>query len=120
MAIHNDIGNIGENLAVVHLKKRGYTILEQNWRYKKDEGDIIAMKDNVLVIVEVKTRSSELYEAPQDAVTKGKQKRMTTLANAYIETKNLHNEVRFDIISVINPGKSAIINHIEDAFGILG
>ncbi len=68
MAEHNELGKKGEELAVNHLEENGYEILERNWVFQKAEIDIIAQKDEVLAIVEVKTRSSLDFGSPQDFV----------------------------------------------------
>lgn len=68
MAEHNELGKLGEELAVDFLQKNGYDILETNWVFQKAEIDIIAQKDNTLVAVEVKTRSSIDFGLPQDFV----------------------------------------------------
>ncbi len=68
MAEHNELGKLGEELAVDFLQKNGYEILETNWVFQKAEIDIIAQKDNMLVAVEVKTRSSIDFGLPQDFV----------------------------------------------------
>ena len=116
MAFHNELGQKGENIAMKYLLSKKYTLKEQNWRYKKKEIDIIALKDNFLIIVEVKTRSSDEFEKPQDAVTKKKQKFIIEATNAYIEKYDLDLEVQFDIISVLFKGNRFEIEHIEDAF----
>ena len=64
MAEHNELGKIGEELAVDFLTEKGYEILETNWTFQKAEVDIIAQKGNVLAIVEVKTRSSSDFGSP--------------------------------------------------------
>ena len=74
MAKHNELGELGEDLAVEELEKNGYEIVERNWRYKKAEIDIIARKNEVLAIVEVKTRSSDYFGDPQDFVNTKKLK----------------------------------------------
>jgi putative endonuclease len=68
MADHNDLGKLGEELAVEFLEKNGYSILETNWTFQKAEVDIIAKKENILAVVEVKTRSSIDFGLPQDFV----------------------------------------------------
>ena len=68
MAEHNDLGKFGEELAVEFLEKNGYTILETNWFFNKAEIDIIAQKENILAVVEVKTRSSLDFGLPQEFV----------------------------------------------------
>ena len=75
MATHNELGILGEQLALEYLVEKGYKVLEKNWRYLKAEIDIIAQKDNTLIIVEVKTRTSTFFGNPEDFVTKTKVKR---------------------------------------------
>ncbi len=116
MAEHNELGKKGEEIALQHLKKNQYTILETNWRFGKDEVDIVAKQDEMLVIVEVKTRSSNFLVEPEFAVTKKKQRFMIRAANAYIEEKDVNLECRFDIISIIVYSNNTVLEHIEDAF----
>lgn len=116
MAEHNEKGKNGEDHARDYLAGKGYTILEQNWRHMKDEVDLIAMDNNCLVIIEVKTRSTLYFGEPQVFVNKKKQSFMIRAANAYILQHDIHNETRFDIISVILSRDRVSIKHIEDAF----
>ncbi|MEN8122353.1 MAG: YraN family protein [Bacteroidota bacterium] len=116
MATHNELGVLGEDIATRYLLQKGYKLLDRNWRWKKKELDIIAIDKEFLVFVEVKTRKFGSLENPKDAVTRKKQKFIIEGANAYIESKNLENEVRLDIISVIIKDEDHIIEHIEDAF----
>ena len=116
MAEHNDFGKLGEELAVNYLIEKGYEILERNWRNIHKEIDIIAKKDNVLVIVEVKARQSDEYGEPDIAVTRQKQSRLISAANAYLFQNKLDINTRFDIISIIIRDDIVEINHIEDAF----
>ena len=116
MASHNDLGDKGEELANAHLIKSGYTILERNWRFGKEEIDIIARIADELVIVEVKTRNSDFFGEPHEFVTKGKQSHMIRAANAYIEKHDLDLETRFDVIGIILNSKGQKIDHIEGAF----
>jgi putative endonuclease len=81
-----------------------------------DKIDIIAKKNNLLVIVEVKTRTSSFFERPQDAVTIKKQKHLISATNEYVSLKNFSGEIQFDIISVLLENNKEIIEHIEDAF----
>ncbi len=116
MAEHNDTGVKGEELAASFLIKKGYSILETNWRFKNLEADIIATFDKTLIVVEVKTRNSNYFGEPETFVNKQKQKNLIKTANEYIIRKNLDLEVRFDIVSVILGNSQTKINHIEDAF----
>lgn len=117
MASHNDFGKKAEDLAVQFLQKNGYKILVRNFRYKKAEIDIIAEKDNLIIIVEVKARATDFFILPQEAVTKGKIRLIVTAANHFMEEFNKDQEVRFDIISVLPDEKGNLnIEHITDAF----
>jgi len=116
MANHNETGKLGEDIATRYLLKKGYKVLDRNWRWNKKELDIIAFDGDLLVFIEVKTRKYGSLENPKDAVTRKKQKFIISAANAYIDAKNIEKEVRLDIISVILRDKENIIEHIEDAF----
>jgi putative endonuclease len=85
MAKHNNTGKEGELLAQKHLQSLGYEILHTNWVCNKNELDIVATKDNLLVIVEVKSRSSLRFEQPKDAITNAKIKRIVQATNDYIQ-----------------------------------
>ncbi len=117
MADHNDLGQIAENLAADYLAKKGYRILVRNFRFKKAEIDIIAEKDNLIIVTEVKARSTDFFILPHEAVTKAKIKSIVMAANHFMEEFNKDQEVRFDIISVL-PDKTGklTIEHIPDAF----
>lgn len=116
MAKHNELGELGEDLAVEELEKNGYEIVERNWRYKKAEIDIIARKNNVLAIVEVKTRSSDYFGDPQDFVNTKKIKMLVEAVNEFVVSKDLDVEVRFDIIAIIINQNKLTLEHLEDAF----
>jgi putative endonuclease len=116
MAEHNELGKLGEELAVEFLQKNGYEILETNWTFQKAEVDIIAQKENTLAIVEVKTRSSLEFGLPQDFVKPKKIQLLVKAVNEYVVSKNLDIEVRFDIIAIHKEGKSFVIEHLKDAF----
>jgi putative endonuclease len=111
-----EMGAIGEDLAVRHLIQKGYKILASNWQFLHFELDIVASQDNLLIIVEVKTRQSEFWESPKEAVTRKKQRHIIAAANAYIEKFNIDLETRFDIVEVILNESETRIEHIEDAF----
>lgn len=116
MATHNELGELGEDLAVEELEKNGYEIVERNWRYKKAEIDIIARKNEVLAIVEVKTRSNDYIGNPQDFVSPKKIKMLVEAVNEYVVSKDLDVEVRFDIIAIIINQNKLTLEHLEDAF----
>ena len=116
MAEHNTTGTKGEKLASAFLEKKGYAVLETNWRFKNLEADIIATTGKTLVIAEVKTRKSNYFGEPETFVNKQKQKNLIKTAHEYIIRNELDLEVRFDIISIIMGDNQVKINHIEDAF----
>lgn len=116
MAEHNELGKLGEELAVEFLQKNSYDILETNWVFQKAEIDIIAQKNTILAIVEVKTRSSIDFGLPQDFVKPKKIQLLVKAVNEYVISNDLDVEVRFDIIAIHKEGKNYKIEHIEDAF----
>ena len=116
MADHNDLGKLGEELAVEFLEKNGYLIIETNWTFQKAEIDIIAKKENILAVVEVKTRSSIDFGLPQDFVKPKKIQLLVKAINEYVISNDLEVEVRFDIIALHREGKAFKIEHLEDAF----
>lgn len=116
MADHNDLGNLGEERAQAYLREKGYKIRHFNWVCGKLELDIVAEYNGWLVVVEVKTRSTETFEHPEEAITNRKIKNIVNAAHEYIIQFDWHGETRFDVISVIPQGQNFKIEHIEDAF----
>ncbi len=114
---HNNkvTGEIGEQLACDFLLNKGFEILERNYKQLKTEVDIIAKHQNCLVIVEVKTRSSNFVN-PENAVSKAKQKTLVEAAVLYQEKHAIKSEIRFDIIAIIRTKEETEILHFEDAF----
>jgi len=116
MASHNDLGKEGEYIAQQFLQKKGFTILDCNWRHLRYEVDIIALDKDFLVFVEVKTRSTFKYGFPDEAVNFRKEKMLIEAAEIYLEKKDLYNEVRFDIVSIVKNERDEKVYHIVDAF----
>ena len=116
MAFHNFLGEEGEKIAVRYLKSKGYIVYQTNWRFGKLEIDIIAEDGQELVFIEVKTRSSETYGRPEEAVDDVKETAILNAADFYVRDFNLEIEVRFDIISVLMNKNKSKICHIIDAF----
>ncbi len=116
MAFHNELGKKGEELAKQFLQKEGYKILESNFVFQKAEIDIIAQKEDTLIVVEVKTRSSVDFGNPEDFVSPKKIKLLVKAIDEYVNLKNLDLSIRFDIISVLHEKGDFIIEHLEDAF----
>lgn len=116
MAAHNALGKAGEDAAVLYLEQKGYTICNRNWRKNHLELDIVAVKEEELIIVEVKTRSNTDYIEPQDAVNWQKIRHIVVAADAYIKHFCLDAPVRFDIITAIGEPGAFRIEHIKEAF----
>ena len=117
MSKHNKIGIKGEQIATKFLLNKGYIILHNNWRSGKKEIDIIALKDNVLVIVEIKTRTNFDFGFPEEAVNKKKQSFLKSAAAVFIDNNPQYEIIRFDIISILmdEEGVKEIV-HFEEAF----
>jgi putative endonuclease len=121
----DQLGRRGEALAEAFLKRKGYEILERNWKGKSGEIDIIAKHKKTLVFAEVKTRATEKFGAPVEAVDKHKEEHIVRVANEYIQREKKNKQaVRFDVISVrLKAGtlferlRGPEIDHIEGAFG---
>ncbi len=123
MAEHNDLGNLGEERAQAYLSSKGFHIKHVNWHNVTPSGkmgnlelDIVAEKAGWLVVVEVKTRSTETFEHPEEAITKRKIRNIVNATHEYIMQFDWQGETRFDVISVIPHGQDFLIEHIEDAF----
>jgi putative endonuclease len=116
MAEHNDLGKLGEELAVDFLEKNGYEILETNWTFQKAEVDIIAKKDTILAVIEVKTRSSIDFGLPQEFVKPKKIQLLVKAINEYVTQNDIDVDVRFDIVAIHKENNGFILEYIEDAF----
>ncbi len=115
MAKHNDLGRLGEEMAVEYLREKGYGVLERNWKLGDLEVDIIARVGETIVLVEVKTRSSDWMQRPEEAVDRRRRDRLCRAANAYVKGKRWNGDVRIDIIAIILNESRREINHIEGA-----
>lgn len=113
MARHNDLGRQGEDKAVSYLRQEGYVILERNWRLNHLELDIVCTRDNLLVVVEVKTRSCP-PEQPGELLDFKKRNYLRRAADAYVNMKRICMEVRFDLILIAGEH----LEHIPEAVQI--
>lgn len=113
-----DLGRYGEEAAAELLRRKDYVILERNWSCVFGEADIIALDEDCLVFVEVKTRNSIEYGFPEEAVTSKKRARYERIASAYLDCYDGPDaRVRFDVISVQGlAGNRAFVRHIVNAF----
>lgn len=116
MTMHNrDLGRLGEDIASNWLQKRGYRLLERNFRFGKVELDIIAKKDDEIIFIEVKTRMDDDKTVPEKVVGRSKQRNIRLAAEHYMELQELTLPARFDIILVLK-GERFEVEHWEDAF----
>lgn len=116
MAKHNRLGKEGEQLAKEYLLQKGWALLEENWRFEHKEVDLIFRDGDELVIVEVKTRSTDYFGNPEEAVHEAKEEHLIQAAEAYLEENNLDMEVRYDVVAIILKNRKHEITHIADAF----
>lgn len=112
------LGQKGESQAAQYLQRKGYRIVKANYRCKYGEVDLIARDADVLIFIEVKTRTNEDFGAPAAAVDYRKQKQISKVAHHYLVTHNSEDtDARFDVVSVLSPqGKKTEIIHIVNAF----
>jgi|WetSurMetagenome_2_1015567.scaffolds.fasta_scaffold1479655_1 putative endonuclease len=117
---HLGTGKKGEDLAASYLKKKGYRILERNYRCPYGEMDIVARESGSIVFVEVKSRRSDRYGDPQDAVDTNKQKKLSLVSLHYLNEKNLPSDnARFDVVAVRLSLDDVKVELIRDAFELL-
>lgn len=116
MAQHNELGKIGEKIALEYLISQGYEIVRKNFYYQKAEIDIIAQHQNMIVCVEVKTRNSDFFGDPQTFVTPNKIKLLVKAMDAFITENDIPLEARFDIIAILKNKTQEKLTHYENAF----
>ncbi len=111
------LGKEGERLAEQYLKKKGYKIVERNYRCRGAELDLIVLDRRVIVFVEVKTRTGRGFGSPFEAVEFRKQQKMIQAAQYFLNEKKLHQrDARFDVVGISWPGGEPVVEHIENAF----
>lgn len=116
MAIQQEIGDKGEFLAAKYLSKKGYSIIEKNYRAGKAEIDLICKDQKTLVFVEVKTRTNQSFGNPESFVNESKAAKVIEGAETYIYNNNWNGAIRFDIVSILLVNGEADIKHFKDAF----
>lgn len=114
-----ELGVLGEQLAAQWLVEHGYIIVERNYRRGKHEVDIIAIESDELVIVEVKTRSSDTFSLPEASVNHQKRITLIRMANQYIRSHHWTGNARFDIVSIVMRNGQPDIKLIKNAFNIM-
>jgi conserved hypothetical protein TIGR00252 len=112
-------GAQGELLAIKFLKKKGYTILQRNYRRRNGEIDVICYDRGTIVFVEVKTRHSDTYGPPELSVTEAKRRQIVKVASHYVANKKIEGiDLRFDVVSIFYPPdkKQPTITLFSNAF----
>ena len=120
MQTHKQIlGQEGERIAESYLRKKGYRVVERNYRCPVGELDLILLDRRVVVFVEVKTRSDDRFGAPLESVGPRKQQKMIKTALFFLSRHRLHNrDARFDVIGISWKGRERLVEHIQNAFEI--
>ena len=113
---NKDVGDKGEAIAANFLQKKGFVIIERNWRHKHLEVDIIASKGKKLHFVEVKTRTNTKYGHPEESISKAKMNHLKVAAEAYLFLNPKWEVIQFDVISVMITKEKEEIFLIEDVF----
>ena len=111
------LGRLGESIAAVYLKNKGYTILERNWRTPYGEIDLVARQDDSIIFVEVKTRASNTLGPPEISITSRKEEHMRSAAEYFIQQHpDLLNDWRIDLVTIrLQPNNNpALIDHFEN------
>ncbi len=116
MAKHNLLGQKGEDIAARYLEQKGYTVQDRNWHCGHKDLDLVVTKDDTIVFVEVKTRTSTDWGDPQDFIDDRKIRRIVNSADAYLRFNQVDMDVRFDIVSIVAESGEFKVEHIEQAF----
>lgn len=112
-------GKKNEELAIGFLKRRGFRILEKNFRTPRGEVDIIAADGDIIVFVEVKARRSDRYGHPKFAVTPTKQRHLSAAAMTYLKKSGYTGRrARFDVVTIRYADEMPIVEHIKNAFNL--
>lgn len=115
MAAHNELGKWGEDIAAAFVDKKGYEILQRDWKSGHHDLDIIAKDEDTLVIIEVKTRRNRLFGNPEEAIDYKKRQSLLSATNHFVKSHHINVPVRFDIISIVGTiGSTPEIDHIKD------
>jgi putative endonuclease len=111
------VGNAGEDAAATWYRDRGFEVLARNWRVRAGELDLVVRRGRTIVFCEVKTRSSDRFGLPVEAVTAVKQRRLRTLAMLWLDAHpDARGELRFDVASVTPAGERPRVDVVEGAF----
>ena len=113
---HLELGEMGEQMALQHLRKLGHHILELRWRRHRLEIDIISELNNEIHFTEVKTRHTDTLGEPWRAITKKKQKQLIKAADTYLKSERELREAVFDVVSIIHNSVETKFEYIPNAF----
>jgi putative endonuclease len=101
-AARRALGAAGEAQAAAWYEGHGYAVLHRNWRCREGELDLVVRRGRELVFVEVKTRRTDRFGIPAEAVTREKQRRIHTLARRYLDATDVRaSSLRFDVVSIL-------------------
>lgn len=109
-------GKLGEEKAASYLEKKGYKIIARNHRFRKSEIDLICKKEDLLIFVEVKTRSSKAFGEPESFVSQNQRQAIVRAAEDYVIAHDWQQDIRFDIVAIYQRGDTEELVHLEDAF----
>lgn len=116
-ARHLKLGKKGEDMAVEHLKSKGYKVIDRNWRAKQLELDIVCTKDDGVIFVEVKTRGRGSLATPADGLSRSKRASLVMAATKYLSKRGWWEKpCRFDLIAIKETDSGLELNHVEGAF----
>lgn len=114
------LGQEGERIAEAYLRKKGYSLVERNYRCSVGELDLVVLDRRVIVFVEVKTRTDERFGAPLESVGRRKQQRMIKAALFFLSQHRLHHrEARFDVVGITFMGGEPAVEHVKNAFEVV-
>lgn len=116
MSTHQLTGKMGEDLAVVYLSNKGFRILHRNWRYRHWEIDVIAVKDSILHIVEIKTRTSANYGYPEEQITPKKMQYLINAATEYLFQHPEWQRIQYNALAITIIGDEVGYFFIEDIY----
>lgn len=119
MAQHNDLGKLGEKVAARYLIMQGYNVLAVDWRCGHKDLDLVVTKEGTTVFVEVKTRTTDFFGTPEEAVDNEKIHNLMAAAQAYMVRNDVIGPVRFDVIAIVGKEEPFQITHFVDAFNPL-
>lgn len=115
--MRQELGRLGENIAAEYLQGQGYKILQRNFRCRSGEVDIICIRHKVLVFVEVKTRTGQIFGSPEESITPTKQTHLRKVALDFLgKYSQPFIEIRFDVIGIMMDEAKPSINHVIAAF----